>query len=232
MNDLVAHDRKPRESTGRGRADLHVHTLYSDGGQSPEAVVRAAAGRVDVVGITDHDRVGGALRARDYAREHPELRGGRGGGRRRSAALPRARGARGVGQRPAAPAGSGAAVVAVALLRADALPGRAARLRAALALALPAPDAWARPRSTSATRPPGALAFVHDQRATLWDIAGAAPVVIEAGGLLHRRARVPALPARPGRLPRRADRAPGRRSAGPRPGAAGLAGARLSAGAG
>jgi predicted metal-dependent phosphoesterase TrpH len=73
MNNLIAHDRERRESTGRGRADLHVHTLYSDGGQSPEAVVRAAAGRVDVVGITDHDRVGGALRARDYAREHPEL---------------------------------------------------------------------------------------------------------------------------------------------------------------
>jgi PHP domain-containing protein len=62
-----------RDTTGRGRADLHVHTLYSDGGQSPEAIVRAAAGRLDVVGITDHDRVGGALRGRDYAREHPEL---------------------------------------------------------------------------------------------------------------------------------------------------------------
>jgi fructose-1,6-bisphosphatase/inositol monophosphatase family enzyme len=30
----------------------------------------------------------------------------------------------------------------------------------------------------------GALAFVHDHRASLWDIAGAAPVVLEAGGLL------------------------------------------------
>jgi predicted metal-dependent phosphoesterase TrpH len=59
--------------TRRGRADLHVHTLYSDGGQAPEAVVRAAAGRLDVIAITDHDRVAGALRARDYAREHPEL---------------------------------------------------------------------------------------------------------------------------------------------------------------
>jgi hypothetical protein len=60
IDDAIAHHRKRGESTGRGRADLHVHTLYSDGGQSPEAVVRAAAGRVDVVGITDHDRVGGA----------------------------------------------------------------------------------------------------------------------------------------------------------------------------
>jgi len=50
-----------------------VHSLYSDGGQAPEAIVRAAAGRLDVVAITDHDEVAGALRARDFAREHPEL---------------------------------------------------------------------------------------------------------------------------------------------------------------
>jgi predicted metal-dependent phosphoesterase TrpH len=56
-----------------GRADLHVHSLYSDGGQSPEAIVRAAAGRLDVLAITDHDVVAGAVRARDFAREHPEL---------------------------------------------------------------------------------------------------------------------------------------------------------------
>jgi predicted metal-dependent phosphoesterase TrpH len=56
-----------------GRADLHVHTTFSDGAQSPEAVVRAAAGRVDVVAITDHDVIGGAVRARDFARRHPEL---------------------------------------------------------------------------------------------------------------------------------------------------------------
>jgi predicted metal-dependent phosphoesterase TrpH len=50
-----------------------VHSLYSDGGQAPEAIVRAAAGRLDVVAITDHDEVAGAVRARDFAREHPEL---------------------------------------------------------------------------------------------------------------------------------------------------------------
>jgi hypothetical protein len=75
MDDAIAGGpgRRQSHSSCRGRADLHVHTLYSDGGQSPEAVVRAAAGRLDVVAITDHDRVAGALRARDYAREHPEL---------------------------------------------------------------------------------------------------------------------------------------------------------------
>lgn len=73
MESVIARKPAGRDATGRGRADLHVHTLYSDGGQSPEAIVRAAAGRLDVVGITDQDHVGGAVRARDYAREHPEL---------------------------------------------------------------------------------------------------------------------------------------------------------------
>lgn len=34
-----------------GRADLHVHSRWSDGGQTPEAIVRAAAGCLDVVAI-------------------------------------------------------------------------------------------------------------------------------------------------------------------------------------
>ena len=56
-----------------GRADLHVHTLWSDGAQRPEDVVAVASERVDVVAITDHDEIRGALRARDWACEHPEL---------------------------------------------------------------------------------------------------------------------------------------------------------------
>jgi myo-inositol-1(or 4)-monophosphatase len=32
----------------------------------------------------------------------------------------------------------------------------------------------------------GGLAFVHDQRASLWDVAGAAPVLIEAGAAISR----------------------------------------------
>ena len=54
-----------------GLADLHVHTTWSDGAQSPEAMVAAASGRVDVLAITDHDQIGGALVARDYARRSP-----------------------------------------------------------------------------------------------------------------------------------------------------------------
>jgi predicted metal-dependent phosphoesterase TrpH len=56
-----------------GRADLHVHSHCSDGRQSPEALVVAASGRVDVLAVTDHDEITGALRAREYARGRPEL---------------------------------------------------------------------------------------------------------------------------------------------------------------
>ena len=56
-----------------GRADLHVHTLWSDGSQRPEAIVKAAAGRLDVVAITDHDELRGARIAQEFARAHPEL---------------------------------------------------------------------------------------------------------------------------------------------------------------
>jgi len=56
-----------------GRADLHVHSHLSDGAQAPEEIVRAAAGRVDVIALTDHDDIRGARRARDFALRHPEL---------------------------------------------------------------------------------------------------------------------------------------------------------------
>jgi len=56
-----------------GRADLHVHSIWSDGAQAPAAIVRAAAGRVDVLAITDHDEIRGALEAREFARAHSEL---------------------------------------------------------------------------------------------------------------------------------------------------------------
>jgi predicted metal-dependent phosphoesterase TrpH len=57
----------------QGRADLHVHTTWSDGAQRPEAVVAAASGRVDVIAVTDHDEIRGALAARDYACRQPYL---------------------------------------------------------------------------------------------------------------------------------------------------------------
>jgi myo-inositol-1(or 4)-monophosphatase len=43
----------------------------------------------------------------------------------------------------------------------------------------------------------GALAFVHDPRASLWDIAGAAAVLIEAGGVLTGERGTPVFPVDP-----------------------------------
>jgi predicted metal-dependent phosphoesterase TrpH len=57
----------------RGRADLHVHSSWSDGAQTPQALVRRAAGRVHVLAVTDHDEIRGALVARDFARARPDL---------------------------------------------------------------------------------------------------------------------------------------------------------------
>ena len=44
----------------------------------------------------------------------------------------------------------------------------------------------------------GGLAFVHDHAASLWDIAGAAPVVLEAGGVMTAPDGGPLFPVDPG----------------------------------
>jgi predicted metal-dependent phosphoesterase TrpH len=53
----------------RGLADLHVHTCFSDGWPTPTEVVEHALleTELDVVAITDHDTIEGALRAQDHA---------------------------------------------------------------------------------------------------------------------------------------------------------------------
>jgi 3',5'-nucleoside bisphosphate phosphatase len=50
------------------RADLHVHSTASDGSLSPAEVVRAAARRLDIIALTDHDTVVGFSAARAEAR--------------------------------------------------------------------------------------------------------------------------------------------------------------------
>jgi predicted metal-dependent phosphoesterase TrpH len=52
-----------------GLADLHLHTLASDGMMSATALVDYAESRteLDLIAITDHDEVGAALAAREYA---------------------------------------------------------------------------------------------------------------------------------------------------------------------
>ncbi len=51
-----------------GRADLHIHTTYSDGmGTVPAVLESARRAGLDVIAITDHDELRGALQARDLA---------------------------------------------------------------------------------------------------------------------------------------------------------------------
>lgn len=54
-----------------GRADLHVHTLASDGTSSIETILAhvEAQGFLDVIGIADHERIDAALAARAMARD-------------------------------------------------------------------------------------------------------------------------------------------------------------------
>ena len=53
----------------RGTADLHIHTSYSDGWPTPAQLVRHVARNtdLDVIAVTDHDTIEGALQAREVA---------------------------------------------------------------------------------------------------------------------------------------------------------------------
>ncbi|MCS7128438.1 MAG: PHP domain-containing protein [Sulfolobales archaeon] len=51
------------------KADLHIHTAYSDGVSSPLEVVHAAIDKgLNVIAVTDHDTFMGAVKARDYVK--------------------------------------------------------------------------------------------------------------------------------------------------------------------
>lgn len=58
-----------------GRADLHMHTNASDGWPTPVQLVDHAARRagLDVIAVTDHDTIQGALRAAEYAARRSKL---------------------------------------------------------------------------------------------------------------------------------------------------------------
>jgi anti-anti-sigma factor len=59
------------------RADLHVHTTFSDGVATPEDVLNYYALHTGctVLAITDHDTIDGALHAIRHAETHPDLYG-------------------------------------------------------------------------------------------------------------------------------------------------------------
>ncbi len=56
------------------KADLHIHTTFSDGLMTPEAVVEYVATQTDlrVIAISDHDTIEGAMVARRYQQRYPE----------------------------------------------------------------------------------------------------------------------------------------------------------------
>jgi hypothetical protein len=65
---------RPPVPKGGRRVDLHAHTLYSDGGLTPEAVVARALERsLAALAITDHDSIEGVERARVAAGSNLEL---------------------------------------------------------------------------------------------------------------------------------------------------------------
>jgi predicted metal-dependent phosphoesterase TrpH len=60
-----------------GRADLHVHTVYSDGMMSAEMLVNLAVAdpNLDIIAVTDHDTMVGYHVASDYLEAMPEFQG-------------------------------------------------------------------------------------------------------------------------------------------------------------
>lgn len=59
------HSAGPRGGGDRGRADMHIHSLYSDGTASVASILEHVERHttLDVVAITDHERIDGSLRA-------------------------------------------------------------------------------------------------------------------------------------------------------------------------
>ena len=53
----------------RQKADLHIHTCYSDGEAEPASIVKTAARLgYDVIAVTDHDNFGGVREAVETGR--------------------------------------------------------------------------------------------------------------------------------------------------------------------
>ncbi len=66
-------DSAPVRPVFSGRADLHIHTRVSDGTASVRDALEYACSHagLDVIAITDHDAIEGAVQAADLARHYP-----------------------------------------------------------------------------------------------------------------------------------------------------------------
>ena len=56
-------NRRPRSGGERGRADMHLHTLYSDGVMEVQALLERVehSTDLDLIAVTDHERIDGAF---------------------------------------------------------------------------------------------------------------------------------------------------------------------------
>lgn len=61
--------REPATALLQSSADLHLHTEWSDGDLLDRVLARAVEERLDVIAVTDHDEIGGALEARRRAHD-------------------------------------------------------------------------------------------------------------------------------------------------------------------
>ncbi|MEA2620528.1 MAG: hypothetical protein QOC97_1301 [Chloroflexota bacterium] len=71
MSDVTGTTGPAGAPVRRGRADLHIHTLASDGTAGIEAILDHVEREtdLDVIAITDHERVDAAIAARSMARD-------------------------------------------------------------------------------------------------------------------------------------------------------------------
>ena len=65
------------DKDSKGYADLHLHTIYSDGEYTPESIIRRALSEnFRAIAITDHDTVEGIAHVLEKARQQPIKDGG------------------------------------------------------------------------------------------------------------------------------------------------------------
>lgn len=70
LQNLATFQQEVAHNALYSHADLHLHTVFSDGLMTPEETVNLVATRTDlrVIAITDHDTIEGAVIAQSYAR--------------------------------------------------------------------------------------------------------------------------------------------------------------------